>query len=144
MTAAPAILSRLEGERPAGPYVLPDMVQKGNTFAIRGRFDGDFANTRVLLGNRPVEKVAESSEILVVRNTAERLGRLRVTVAEGETRQRDFLNSFDLRLSAPNGAAEPGGKMAVRVRIEGLEASPRAARPWPATCASTPATGIRG
>lgn len=121
VAAAPAVLAERAGKNPEGPYVLPGMVQKGNTFMIRGPFDGDFANTRVLLGGKPVEKVAESSEILVVRNTAERLGRLRVMVAEGEARQRAFLNSFDIQLSAPNGAAAPGGKMTVRMRIEGLE-----------------------
>src|SRR5689334_4755096 len=108
VAAAPAILAQRVEKRPEGPYVLPNMAQKGNTFVIRGPFDGDFANTRFLLAGRPVEKVAESSEILVVRNTAERLGRLRAVVAEGEVRQRAFLNSFDIGLSAPDGAAAPG------------------------------------
>ncbi|HEX5715985.1 MAG TPA: hypothetical protein VF179_07485 [Thermoanaerobaculia bacterium] len=121
VSASPAIIASREGKRPEGPYVLPTLVQRGNTFIVRGPFDGDFANTRLLLGGKAVEKVAESFELLVVRNTAERLGRLRAVVAEGTARQRASLNSFEIALSAPKGAAAPGGKMTVRLRIEGLE-----------------------
>ncbi|HEY2293781.1 MAG TPA: hypothetical protein VGM86_24010 [Thermoanaerobaculia bacterium] len=106
-------------ERPAG-FDLPPVVQRGRAFLIRGPFDGDFANTRVLLGGRPAAKIAESSGVLVVENSAGDLGRVDALVVEGVQRQRAAFNSIEVRLSAPKGTAQPGGTMTVRARVEGL------------------------
>jgi hypothetical protein len=121
VAASPAILSPAETRRPEGKYVLPSLAQRGSTFIVRGPFDGDFANTRVLLDGKPAEKIAESSDLLVVRNTADQTGKTRAVVIEGSVRQRAALHSFDMRLSAPRGIAAPGASMTVRLSLEGLE-----------------------
>lgn len=134
VSSAPAILTpttRRETPAPAqGLFDLPELVQRDHIFLIRGPFDGDLANTKVRIAGQPAEKIAESSELLVLRNVTRKLGRVSATVADGALRQRFVFNSIEVTLSAPKGAGRPGETMPVQVKIEGLQGM---RQPFPVT-----------
>lgn len=113
---------QLAAEFKAGhAFAVPALAQRGRTILVHGPFDGDFATTRLVLAGKPAEMIAESSELLVVRNPAQALGRVKGVLVEKGQRQRLALNNFDIRIETPKGVARPGASMPVAFSVEGLK-----------------------
>jgi hypothetical protein len=64
-------------------FVLPPSGKQGAMLSMRGRFDGDAANTRVAIGEQDALVLAESPRLAVVRTPSKALGKTTITLQEG-------------------------------------------------------------
>jgi hypothetical protein len=64
-------------------FVLPPSGKQGAMLSIRGRFDGDAANTTVAIGEQDAPVLAESPQVAVVQTPSKALGKTKVTLQEG-------------------------------------------------------------
>jgi hypothetical protein len=73
-------------------FALPVVGKAGQTLAIAGRFDGDGATTRVLIGSQAAPVVAESPRKVVVQSPRDALGKTQIAVEEGGVAARGEFN----------------------------------------------------
>jgi hypothetical protein len=64
-------------------FVLPPSGKQGAMLSIRGRFDGDAANTAVAIGEQDGLVLAESPRLAVVQTPSKALGKTKMTLQEG-------------------------------------------------------------
>lgn len=73
-------------------FALPAAGKAGQSLAISGRFDGDGATTRVLIGGQVAPVVAESPRKVVVQSPQEALGKTQLAVEERDVVARGEFN----------------------------------------------------
>jgi hypothetical protein len=64
-------------------FILPPSGKQGAMLSIRGRFDGDAANTTIAIGEQNALVLAESPRLAVVQTPSKALGKTKVTLQEG-------------------------------------------------------------
>jgi hypothetical protein len=103
-------------------YAIPPIGQAGKPLPVVGPFDGDLSTTKVTIGERAAEVLAESPRGLVAKCPEDLSGPASVSVAKrGEVvaRSREF-RSVTVRLSAPRTTLKAGESVQISLDVGGL------------------------
>lgn len=102
-------------------FRIPRFTQGGQTFSIRGPFDGDLSNTTVALGEAGASVLAESPRRLVVRAPQRPVGSVEIRITEGETTAVGELRNIDVRVAARQPTITTGERLDLNVEVSGLQ-----------------------
>jgi hypothetical protein len=101
-------------------FQLPSLGQTGRLLEIKGAFDGSSANTKVTVGGKPLQTLAESPRKCVFESPRDVTGLTEVQVNEGGREGRGDYRNLDLRLSSPKLNLSRGEKTTLTVEVTGL------------------------
>ncbi|MCM3870553.1 MAG: hypothetical protein ND895_07670 [Pyrinomonadaceae bacterium] len=115
--------------RPAVPdsFEFPNLIERGRPFEIRGPFDGDFANTRLMIGGVEVTPLAESPGKLVARNASSSSGVAAIKCDERGVVSQGQLRTIAVKLAAPKLKLLRGEQTTLTVLVTGLKGIKEAA-----------------
>lgn len=103
-------------------FDLPLLGQTGRPMLISGPFDGDSNNTKLTIGNKPAQVLAESPREIVVASPSNISGPIEIAVKEGDKETKGSYRNVGVNLSAPKTNLLKGEKTELRVEVNGLEA----------------------
>jgi len=109
-------------EQTLAGYAIPPIGQAGKPLPVVGPFDGDLATTKVTIGDRAAEVLAESPRGLVVKCPEDVSGPASVTVTKRgkEVARSQEFRSVTVRLSAPRTTLKAGESVQVSLDVGGL------------------------
>ncbi len=112
-------------ERPTTPtpedFVLPSVGQEGRPVQVTGPFDGDFVNTRITIGGREIEKLAESPRKLVAQSPRAVTGPTEIEVRERDIAVSGEFRNIAFKLTAPKTTLYRGDQTTLTVEATGLQ-----------------------
>lgn len=108
---------------PAAPdtFTLPALGQTGRPVQIQGPFDGDSSNTKVTVGDKPAEVIAESPRQLVVETPRNVVGPAEIKVNENGATTTGAFRNLKIDLTAPKTSLLKGESTELHVQVQGLE-----------------------
>jgi hypothetical protein len=107
---------------PPSSYRVPAVGQSGGPLRIAGAFDGDLSNSRVQIGGKPAQPMAESPRQLVVRCPEEPAPPAPIEVSErGQVIATGTYRNVSVRLSAPLTNLLAGQHTTLTITVTGLE-----------------------
>lgn len=102
------------------PY-FPPMGQSGRPYAINGVFDGNSANTNVMIGGTPAKVLAESPRQVVVESPRDVVGPTNVDVKANGTSTTGSFRNLKIDLTAPKTSLLKGESTELHVEVQGLQ-----------------------
>lgn len=102
-------------------FNFPNIAQTVRPARITGPFDGDASNTRLTIGGKPIEIIAESPRQTIMRTPAGITGITDLTVNEHGKQGSAPIRIVGVNLSAPKTNLLKGEKTTVTIHVTGLE-----------------------
>lgn len=100
---------------------LPQLGQTGRPYSIGGAFDGNSANTNVIIGGTPVKVLAESPRQVIVESPLEIVGPTNIEVKENGTTTTGSFRNLKIDLTAPKTSLMRGESTELHVQVQGLQ-----------------------
>lgn len=102
------------------PY-FPPLGQIQRPYTIRGVFDGNSANTKVMIGGFPVMVIVESPRQIVVGSPLDVVGPTKVYVNDNGATTTGSFRNLKIDLTAPKTSLLKGESTELHVQVQGLE-----------------------
>lgn len=106
---------------PANSPYFPPLGQIERPYPIRGVFDGNSANTKVMIGGTSVRVVVESPRQVVVGSPREVVGPTNVEVNDNGATATGSFRNLKIDLTAPKTSLLKGESTELKVEVHGLE-----------------------
>jgi hypothetical protein len=101
-------------------YQLPTLGQAGQPTEIKGPFNGDFGNTKVEIGGKEAQLLAESPRKVIAQSPTHVTGPTTLKLKEGDVTVRSPLRNVSVSMSATKTTLHKGESATVTVKVEGL------------------------
>jgi len=101
-------------------YQLPTLGQAGRPIEIKGPCNGDFGNTKVEIGGKEAQLLAESPRKVIAQSPTDVTGPTTINVKEGDVTVRGPLRNVSVSMSATKTTLHKGESATVTVIVEGL------------------------
>jgi hypothetical protein len=102
-------------------YQLPTLGQAGRPIEIKGPFNGDFGNTKVEIGGKEAQLLAESPRKAIAQSPTDVTGPTTIRLKQGDVTAGGPLRSVRVSLSAPKTMLHRGEQTTLTVKVEGLK-----------------------
>lgn len=102
----------------------PLFAQPGEPMTVPGNFDGNASNTSLMIGERPIEIIAESPRGVVVLVPPGAVGSQTLSVNEAQVQRSVAMTSIAVNLSAPKLTLVRGETTQLTVQVSGLQGQP--------------------
>ncbi|MCB1056677.1 MAG: hypothetical protein KDD11_14340 [Acidobacteria bacterium] len=102
-------------------YRIPRFTQGGDALVVRGRFDGDLANTAITIGDAAAPVLAESPRTAVALAPRRPVGPVEIRIVEAGTTAVGQLRNVDVQVSAPKSTITTGERIDLKIEVSGLE-----------------------
>ena len=100
---------------------LPELGQTGRPYTINGVFDGNSANTNVIIGGAPAKVLAESPRQVIVESPRGIVGPTNVEVKENGASTTGSFRNLKIDLTAPKTSLLKGESTELHVEVQGLQ-----------------------
>lgn len=100
---------------------FPQLGQAGRPYAVSGVFDGNSANTNVVIGGTPAKVLAESPRQVIVESPRDAAGPTNVEVKENGASTTGSFRNLKIDLTAPKTSLLKGESTELHVEVQGLQ-----------------------
>lgn len=107
-------------------FGLPKLGETGRPAECVGEFDGNFGNTEIKIGGKPVMMLAESPRKLIFESPTETVGPTFIELTENGRHKKAHFSNLAIKVSMLHDQITKGQCSSVLIKVDGLTAMPDA------------------